>query len=177
MSLKAITPAEAKHLLGEGAVLVDIREANEHAREHITGAQHLPLSSIKPGEAARFGKADAVIFHCLSGARTLANAERLNAVASCDAYLIEGGLTAWRNAGFPVSVDRKQPLPIMRQVQIGAGSLALLGVLLGYLVSPWLFLVSAFVGAGLLQAGVTGWCGMANLLQVMPWNKRAVSQS
>ena len=67
-------------------------------------------------------------------------------------------------------VDRKQPLPHMRQVQIGAGGLVVLGIALGYLASPWFFLLSGFVGAGLLQAGITGWCGMANLLLVMPWN-------
>jgi hypothetical protein len=76
-----------------------------------------------------------------------------------------------------VRVDRKQPLPLIRQVQIGAGTLVVLGVALGYLVSPWFFLLSGFVGAGLLQAGLTGWCGMANLLQVMPWNRPRLAQS
>lgn len=85
--------------------------------------------------------------------------------------MLEGGLEAWRKAGLPLHLDRKQPLPLMRQVQIGAGSLVLVGVLLGYLASPWFFLLAGFVGAGLLQAGVTGWCGMANLLQLMPWNR------
>jgi rhodanese-related sulfurtransferase len=172
MSLKSISPVEARRLLAEGALLVDIREADEHARENIPGAKLLPLSEIKPGHAAGFDGAKAVIFHCLSGARTRANAERLKTLTSCEAYLVEGGLSAWRQAGFPIRVDRKQPLPIMRQVQIGAGALALTGVVLGYLVSPWLFLISAFVGAGLLQAGVTGWCGMAQLLQAMPWNRQ-----
>jgi rhodanese-related sulfurtransferase len=171
MSLKSISPADATRLLAQGAVLVDIREADEHARENIPGAQHLPLSAIKPGYPASFGEAKAVIFHCLSGARTRANAQRLGALASCDAYLVEGGLNAWRQAGLPVRIDRRQPLPLMRQVQIGAGALALTGVVLGYVVSPWLFLISALVGAGLLQAGVTGWCGMAKLLETMPWNR------
>jgi rhodanese-related sulfurtransferase len=175
MSLKSINPAEAKRLLAQGAVLVDIREADEHARENIPGAKHLPLSAIKPGQPAVFGD-QAVIFHCLSGARTQANAERLKALTTCDAYLVEGGLNAWRQAGLAVQLDRSQPIPVMRQVQIGAGALALTGVALGYLVSPWLFLISALVGAGLLQAGVTGWCGMAKLLAVMPWNKPALAR-
>ena len=51
-----------------------------------------------------------------------------------------------------------------------AGSLILLGVLAGWLVSPWFYLIDVMVGAGLLTAGLTGFCGMARLLAKMPWN-------
>lgn len=174
MSLKTVSPTDAKRMLDEGAVLVDIRDGDEHAREHIPGARHLPLTSVSTGRP-ELANARAIIYHCRSGARTAGNAEALASAAQCDAYLLEGGLEAWRQAGLPVDVDRRQPLPLMRQVQIGAGSLALLGVVLGYFVSPWLFLLSAFVGAGLLLAGLTGWCGMAKLLQKMPWNTKATA--
>lgn len=72
----------------------------------------------------------------------------------------------------PVVEDKSQPLPLMRQVQIAAGSLILLGVVLGYAVGSAFFLLSGFVGAGLILAGVTGFCGMARLLDKMPWNRR-----
>jgi rhodanese-related sulfurtransferase len=176
MSLKTISPAQAKDLMNKGAVLVDIRDADEHAREHIPGATNLALSEIKPGRP-ELENERAVIYHCRSGARTMANGEALKQAASCEAYVVEGGLEAWRAAGLPVRVDRKQPLPLIRQVQIGAGTLVVLGVALGYLASPWFFLLSGFVGAGLLQAGLTGWCGMANLLQVMPWNRPRLARS
>ena len=68
--------------------------------------------------------------------------------------------------------DKSQPLPLMRQVQIVAGVLILLGVALGYAFSSGFFLLSAFVGAGLTFAGITGFCGMARLLALMPWNRR-----
>jgi hypothetical protein len=61
----------------------------------------------------------------------------------------------------------------VRQVQIGAGSRVLIGVVLGALVAPGFYTLSAFVGAGLLVAGTTGFCGMARLLVHMPWNRRA----
>ena len=85
----------------------------------------------------------------------------------------EGGLDAWKKAGLPVSFDRSKPIDIMRQVQIAAGSLVLIGVMLGFLVNPGFYALSGFVGAGLLFAGVSGFCGMARLLGVMPWNRRA----
>ena len=119
--------------------------------------------------------APAVIFHCRSGMRTDANAARLAAAAPCEAFLLEGGIEAWRAAGLPVLTDAKAPLEIMRQVQITAGMLVLIGVALSLLVAPAWIGLSAFVGAGLTFAGATGWCGMAKLLAMMPWNRRAAS--
>ena len=168
MSLPVTDVAKARQLVAEGAVLVDVREPDERAREHIPGTQHAPLSSLQRVEATG---AMAVIFHCRSGARTGAHAARLGEAAGCEAYLLEGGLEAWKRAGLPVATDRKQPIEIMRQVQIVAGSLVVLGVVLGLWIAPSFFAVSAFVGAGLVFAGSTGWCGMAKLLALMPWNR------
>jgi rhodanese-related sulfurtransferase len=111
------------------------------------------------------------VFHCNSGNRTSQAAERLLSAGFRKSYHLEGGLQAWKRAGLPVITDRKAPLPIMRQVQIVAGSLVLLGIVLAALVSPWFMALSAFVGAGLMVAGITGVCGMANLLLYMPWNR------
>ena len=169
MSLPTIDVTRARRLLDQGAVLVDIREADERAREHVPGARHNPLSRLA---AVDTGGAKAMIFHCRSGARTAANAQRLAAVADCEAYILEGGLEAWKKAGLPVTVDSRQPIEIMRQVQIAAGSLVLAGVALGVWVAPAFLVLSAFVGAGLVFAGTTGWCGMAKLLAFMPWNRR-----
>ncbi|MGY4567125.1 rhodanese family protein [Bradyrhizobium sp. USDA 3256] len=172
MPLPAIKPAEARRLLDNGGLLVDIREVDEHAREKIPGARNLPLSKLDEIDlAVHQGKP--VIFHCKSGARTQANAARLATKLgeACEAFIVEGGLDAWHRAGLPVVRDRRQPLELQRQVQIGAGSLAVAGTLLGLLVSPWFFAVPSFVGAGLITAGVTGFCGMARILMRAPWNR------
>jgi rhodanese-related sulfurtransferase len=168
--MKTIDPVRAKRLIDEGAILVDIREPDEFARERLPGAQNRPLASLT---SLQSGGAKAVVFHCRSGMRTQANADRLAAAADCEAYLLEGGLDAWKKAGLPVTVDARQPLEIMRQVQITAGALVLLGVTLGLWVNPAFFGLSAFVGAGLAFAGISGWCGMARLLALMPWNRPA----
>ena len=172
MSFATVSPEKAKQLLDSGAILVDIREADEHAREKIAGARHLPLSKLEDAElTVHQGKA--ILFHCKSGARTRANASRLarKVDETGEAYIVEGGLDALKNAGLPVVTDRRQPIELQRQVQIGAGSLAFLGTLLGLLVSPWFLVVPLGVGAGLLTAGLTGFCGMAQLLVHMPWNR------
>lgn len=174
MTLKTITPQEARRLITDGAVLVDVREADERLRERIPGTHHLPLSKLDEAEfAVRQG--GTVIFHCRSGARTQSQSARLAAKTGgvCDAYLVEGGLDAWRKAGLPTEVDRRQPIELQRQVQIGAGALGLIGTVLGLTVSPWFFGIPLFVGTGLLFAGMTGYCGMALLLQRAPWNQTA----
>ena len=115
---------------------------------------------------------DVLIFHCRSGARTKGNAPRLAAAApKCESYILEGGIDAWKKAGLPVALDRSQPIDLLRQMQITAGSLALLGILLGTWVNPGFYALSAFIGAGLVFAGVSGFCPMVRLLKLMPWNR------
>ena len=112
--LKTISPQRAAELIRSGAVLVDIREADEHAREHIAGARHHALSRIDQTSPIRDGD-DVVIFHCRSGARTKGNAARLAAATpKCETYILEGGLDAWKKAGLPVALDRSKPIDIMR---------------------------------------------------------------
>jgi rhodanese-related sulfurtransferase len=172
MSLPTISADHAKRLLKEGATLVDIREADERAREQIPGAQHLPLSKLDEADLA-LHEGKPIIFHCRSGARTQGNAPRLaeKVGAACEAYIVEGGLDAWKSAGLPIATNRRAPLELQRQVQIGAGTIVLVTTLLGLAVSPWFLAVTGFVGAGLITAGATGFCGMARLLMRAPWNR------
>ncbi|MDO5687175.1 MAG: rhodanese family protein [Neisseria sp.] len=170
MSIQSITPQEAAELVKNGAVVVDIRCQREFDRKHITDSVCIPRDNMSSLDLPA-GKP--VIFSCLSGMRTRHNAAFLEKCA-CDCaqvYLLQGGMNAWERAGLPVEKKAGEPLDIMRQVQIAAGLLVLLGVILGAFVSPWFYFLSAFVGAGLMFAGITGFCGMARLLMCMPWNR------
>lgn len=135
------------------------------------GPISLPLSQISASALIAAAHTPGVIFHCRSGVRTASQASRLVSCAPCKAYVLEGGIEAWDQAGLPLLVDKRQPLPIMRQVQMAAGSLVLIGVVLGAVVSPWFHALSGVVGAGLIFAGVSGFCGMARVLSRMPWNR------
>lgn len=174
MTITVISAAEANQKLQQGAVLVDIREVDEHRREHIQCAVLQPLSQLKASglSAEQVCQAQEVIFHCKSGMRTQGAAELLMQLApNQQLFIVEQGLEGWKSAGLATTVDSSQPLELMRQVQIVAGSLVLLGVILGYLATPAFYFLSAFVGAGLVFAGVTGFCGMTRLLAKMPWNR------
>lgn len=173
--LNPISAQDLKRRLDAGdAVLIDIRETDEHAREHIVGARLAPLSAIDAHDFDR-DHAKAAVFHCKSGMRTQANAARLMARGFREAYFLDGGIEAWKQAGLRLHTNRKVPLEIMRQVQITAGSIVVLSVALGWFVNPVFYALSAFVGAGLTFAGATGWCGMAMLLKTMPWNRGNVA--
>lgn len=173
-AMTPITPERAADLMRSGAILVDIRERDEHARERIAGARHHAVSMLDRDHPARPGDS-VLVFHCRSGARTRQHAARIASTcpAGVETYILEGGIDAWKKAGLPVVLDRSQPIPVMRQVQIAAGSLVLLGAILGATIAPGFYALSAFVGAGLVFAGITGFCGMARLLDVMPWNRNA----
>lgn len=163
----------AERLRAREIVLVDIREADEFAREHIDGSISLPLSRLEASHVALRGDTS-VAFTCRTGMRTGSNCDRLAAHAGSPGFVLEGGLDAWKKAGLPVRASRKAPLEIMRQVQIAVGSIVIAGALLSATAHPAFIWLSALMGAGLTFAGVSGWCGMAKLLSVMPWNRRAV---
>jgi rhodanese-related sulfurtransferase len=105
-NLKTISPDEAAALVRDGAVLIDIREAAEHANENIPGARLHALSQIDAKHPAREGDT-VLIYHCKSGARTQMNAKRLAAAAgSSQVYLLGGGIEQWKRAGLPTSDKR-----------------------------------------------------------------------
>lgn len=170
-SVSKIQPEAANKLLSQQkAIMVDIREPLEYAREHIIGARHVPLSGFDKADFS--GESDKVaIFCCKSGMRTAGNAQKILATGFKTVYLLEGGLDSWRKAGLPLHENKKMPIEIMRQVQITAGILILVGTFLGIYTNQNFLIVPAFIGAGFTFAGISGWCGMAKLLALMPWNK------
>jgi hypothetical protein len=117
---------------------------------------------------------DPVVLICQSGTRAELTSELLTPHRN-DLVLLEGGTSAWQEAGLNVVGGSKARLPLMRQVQLIVGPLSLLGAILAMTVDVKWALLSAFIGAGLTMAGATGWCGMALLLKKMPWNQPVTS--
>ncbi len=158
------------------AVLIDVREPDEHAREHIQPSRLLPLSSFDPAQAiAPVNHGQRLVLHCRSGKRSLDAANRAAQLAAANhvpIYSMTGGIEAWKQDALPVQTDASvSRISLMRQVQITAGAAILLGSILTWLLHPALIIIPAFFGAGLLFAGATGTCGLAALLSRMPWNR------
>src|SRR3546814_11455056 len=124
MTMTSVTPAEAQRMIQDGAKLIDIRDPDEHAREHIPGADNVPLAEIDRLQAGNCP----VVFHCRSGARTGANAARLVAATRAPCYVQDGGIDAWRRDGLEVAGDPPQHGELVSQVQPCAGGLVLSGL-------------------------------------------------
>lgn len=156
--------------LPENIVVIDIREPGEYRREHIPGSVNVPVAKLASTDFSA-DKNKIALFHCRSGNRTKQMKDTILACGFKETYCLPQGLEQWKECKMPLICDANAPLDIMRQVQIAAGGLVLTGVLLAYFFSPYFILISAFVGAGLMNAGMTGSCYMAKLLSYMPWNK------
>ncbi|WP_020590776.1 rhodanese-like domain-containing protein [Kiloniella laminariae] len=167
----SISPRDLeKRLLAEEVELIDLRGGLEFAQEHIKGSRLIPLDKIASYDFSDTS-GQAAVFLCRSGQRTLMASELLSLMPFKEIMILEGGLMAWIAAGLPTKKLTKAPIDIMRQVQVIAGSLVLTGILLGFVVHSGFLFIAAFVGAGLTLAGLTGFCGMARILAVMPWNR------
>lgn len=169
-----IEPRDAQAALARGeCVLVDVREADEHARERIAGSVLLPLSALTPKQITALG-ANRVAIHCKSGRRGADAVARCAGLADAGIAVINvrGGIEAWKAAGLPTVVDTARPrLSVMQQTQIVIGTCVLAGTVLGFVVHPGFLAIPAFMGAGLVFAGSTGFCGMAVVLGKLPWNR------
>ena len=109
---------------------------------------------------------------CRSGARAAKAVEKLARAGFASGVVVTGGTLAWQEAGLPVERGTVKVISLERQVRIAAGSLVVIGVVLAKLVNPWFIGLSACVGAGLVFAGITDFCGMGLLLARLPWNSR-----
>jgi rhodanese-related sulfurtransferase len=151
--------------------LLDVRTPAEYESVHIGGSYNVPLDTL--GEHAAEIREDvdaAVVLVCQSGARSRQAEEALKRVGMPQLHVLDGGLNEWIAAGKPVRRGRER-ISLERQVRIAAGALAAAGGLLAVKAHPRFGLLSAFVGGGLVFAGVTDTCGMARLLAKLPYNQ------
>ncbi len=174
------TPAQVRQWLRTGeAVLIDVREPDEFAREHIAGATLLPLSRFDPARALSTAKpGQRIVMQCKSGRRS-ADACRLAAplaTSGTPIFTLAGGIEAWKKDNLPVQLNTKvSGISVMRQVQLVIGLCVLAGSALAWFVDPRLVAIPAFFGAGLTFAGASGTCALATVIGMMPWNKAARS--
>ncbi len=175
---RTITPERLDEIIRRGEVvdLIDVRTPAEYRSAHAPAARSVPLQTLDPNAiiSARGSEGGPLYIMCRSGNRS----EKACAAFAAAGYgnlvvNVEGGALAWERAGLPL-VRGRYVLPLDRQVRIAIGILVLLGAVLGYLVSPWFYGLSAYCGAGLVFAGITDICPLSWTIAKMPWNQGAV---
>jgi rhodanese-related sulfurtransferase len=166
--MQRITPQQA--LAEAGRTCVDVREFPEFAAGHKEGALLAPLRELERA-VAQWKRDTPLLLICRSGKRACAAATQLERLGFTDLAVLEGGITAWQEAGLPVRTLERRPWSLERQVRLVAGILVLSFTILGVTASAWFLAVTIFLGAGLTFAALTDFCGMALLLARMPWNR------
>jgi rhodanese-related sulfurtransferase len=159
------------------ATVLDVRSPAEYQAGHIPGALLLPVDELDASKVAHIidraeVRADNPLYlTCHAGKRAEKAAQMLRDAGMEHLVLVQGGTEAWQKAGLPVN-KCDSALSLERQVQIAVGSLLILKVFFGFAVHELFFVAAAAIGAGLITAGITRWCGMAQLMARMPWNRR-----
>ena len=157
---------------GKRVALIDVRTPVEHDEQRISGSHLMPLDRLDANAVKSTAQsAEQCVIICRSGKRAEQAFQKLQAAGCENLSILDGGVTGWESAGLPLERSERKRLPLMRQVQLVIGVLALVGSILALTVHKNFAIIPAFLGAGLTMAGATGWCGLAILLSKMPWNK------
>ena len=174
MKTTTISPKQLYETIqsGQAVDLIDVRTPVEYQEVHASHARNVPLDQLDAAKIAaeRNGGRQPLYLICRSGSRGGQACEKFLAAGYPNIVNVEGGTQAWEQAGLPV-IRGKKAMSLERQVRIAAGSLVFLGAILGWFVHPAFIGLSAFVGAGLVFAGITDTCGMGMMLAKMPWNQ------
>ncbi len=174
MPAPTVHPHDIDLSSGNACDLIDVRTVPEFDQVHARGAQCQPLDALDPAaiwNQRRHPEAPLLLI-CKSGMRAQKAADRFIAAGCGNIVVVEGGTDAWLAAGLPV-IRGRLTMSLERQVRIAAGSLVVLGCVLGWLVNPWCYGLPAFIGAGLVFAGLTDTCAMGMALTYLPWNRRS----
>jgi len=172
---RTITPRQLYDLSqsGKPVELIDVRTPAEYRSAHVPFARSQPFETLNPKEvvSARTSKDEPLYLICRSGNRSEKACAAFISAGYRDIVVnVEGGTLAWEKAGLPL-VRGRFILPLDRQVRTATGILVLLGAVLGYLVTPWFYALSAYCGAGMIFAGITDICPLAWTIAKMPWNQ------
>ena len=180
MTSNDIPVSECRRLLDGGMKLdlLDVRTRAEFSRVHALGAMLIPLDELDPAAIAvqRRDATAPLYILCQSGGRAANACQRLRDAGLANVVRIAGGTDAWEKAGLPVERGGGKVISLERQVRIAAGAIVLLGSIFAWRIHPAFLAIPAFVGAGLVFAGVTDFCGMGMLLAKMPWNRRGADE-
>jgi len=110
--IREIGAAEAAEALESNrkTLVLDVREPGEYAEGHIPGALNIPRGLLEPKADLEYpnreprlsDRAQPIIVHCASGARSAFAADVLQAMGFTNVQSMAGGIQAWKEKGLPV---------------------------------------------------------------------------
>lgn len=176
MTVKTISAEQfLARYASEALAIIDLRTPAECQGEALGGCHELPVQDLNEKSfnqlSDKFSENADVYLLCQSGQRATIAVEKLQGKTQHPLIIIEGGLNGLKSAGAKLLQGQSKVISLERQVRIAAGFLVLVGAVLGFTVNTAFFGLSAFVGAGLMFAGITDTCAMGLMIARMPWNQ------
>ena len=161
---------------GEDAVselIIDVRTPGEFLKVHIAGSRNVPLTDLETflPELREISRHRQLTLVCRTQNRVKLAYNEFVIHGITNVGILEGGITKWVADGKPV-IRGLEGISLQGQVRIAAGTMIVVGTALGAFVSPWLLMIPAAVGGGLIHAGWTDSCLMGMLLSKFPFNQK-----
>jgi sulfur-carrier protein adenylyltransferase/sulfurtransferase len=105
--IREVSTAEARALAGAGAVLLDVREADEWSQGHVPGALFIPRGYLElQVEEKVKDKGQEVVVYCAGGTRSALGVKSLQELGYTKVSSLQGGFTRWKESGFPIEVPK-----------------------------------------------------------------------
>lgn len=107
-SFSAISPQDAIRLMNRGAVIIDLRPAEQYAAGHLSGARRMDGEQVlKAGETLKKYMQKPLIVYDESGSLGTSAARQLKSQGFAQAFNLRGGLAAWRSDNLPLEKGSK----------------------------------------------------------------------
>jgi molybdopterin/thiamine biosynthesis adenylyltransferase/rhodanese-related sulfurtransferase len=105
--IREVGAAEARALAGAGAVLLDVREADEWSQGHVPGALFIPRGYLELQVEEKVKDKDReVVVYCAGGTRSALGVKSLQELGYTKVTSMQGGFTRWKESGFPIEVPK-----------------------------------------------------------------------
>ncbi len=156
--------------LERGAIILDVRTDVECKECSVLPAVNIEVSKLK-GDEEVLKKASKIYIMCKAGVRATKAYQKMPEEIAQKAFVVTGGMDFWLLNGYEVVRGQIPRRPLIQQMQLTVGVLAIIGSVLALFVSKWFAVVPLLLGCGLTFAGLTGICLLLRVLAKMPWNR------
>jgi len=167
-----VATLDAMRQRDSGTRILDVRTAGEFETAHIPGSYNVPLDTLVEHLGEFSSVEHPVVLVCQSGGRATQARDKLSSEGKASLHVLEGGLNAWIAADKDLTRSETARWALDRQVRLGAGAVAVGGILASVFV-PWTKWLAGGVGLGLLYMAATDTCPVSPLMAKLPFNRAA----
>jgi rhodanese-related sulfurtransferase len=116
--IQEVSPAQLQQMMGErdDLLVVDVRESSEHEQGHVKGALLIPRGILEAAADPTYpkhvpelssGRKRPIVLYCATGGRSAMAAAVLQMMGYDEVYSLDGGFTAWEQAGLAVQREAR----------------------------------------------------------------------